>query len=119
MTDTDRVATTSLEALWIRGPFKLQGESFTSDIERMANRDYTSTAAYVQGLWNITGETWGYKGGVPTTPKPGTSGSGMWQLGLRYDTTALDAGAVGGGEIESGRACGWGRAGQAGRISWV
>src|SRR3546814_17286859 len=84
MTDTDRVATTSLEALWIRGPFKLQGEYFTSDIERMANRDYTSTAAYVQGLWNITGETWGYKGGVPTTAKPGTSGRGMWQLGLRY-----------------------------------
>src|SRR3546814_12802300 len=65
----------------------------------MANRDYTSAAAYVQGLWNITGETWGYKGGVPTTTKPGTSGSGMWQLGLRYDTIDLDDSAADGGEI--------------------
>src|SRR3546814_892449 len=45
MTDTDRVATTSLEGLWIHGPFKLQGEYFTSDIDRLANRDSTSTAA--------------------------------------------------------------------------
>lgn len=101
MTDTDRVATSSLEALWIHGPFKLQGEYFTSDIERLANRDYTSTAAYVQGLWNITGETWGYKGGVPTTAKPDTPGSGMWQLGLRYDTIDLDDGAVEGGRMDT------------------
>src|SRR3546814_4830646 len=33
MTDTDRVATTSLEGLWIHGPLKLQGEDFTSEIE--------------------------------------------------------------------------------------
>src|SRR3546814_2841946 len=67
----------------------------------MANRDETSTAAYVQGLWNITDETWSYKGGVPTTAKPGTSGSGMWQLGLRYDTIDLDDGAVEGGEMDT------------------
>jgi len=101
MTDTDRVATTSLEALWIRGPFKLQGEYFSSGIERLASRDYTGTAAYVQGLWNITGETWGYKGGVPTTAKPANPGSGMWQLGLRYDTVDLDDGAVEGGRMDT------------------
>src|SRR3546814_667649 len=104
MTDTDRVATTSLEGLGIHGPFKLQGEYFTSDIERLANRDYTSTAAYVQGLWNITGETWGYKSGVPTTAKPDTPGSGMWQLGLRCDTLDLDDGAVEGGKMDTGTA---------------
>ncbi|MFC3717283.1 OprO/OprP family phosphate-selective porin [Luteimonas soli] len=101
MTDTDRVATTSLEGLWVHGPFKLQGEYYTSDIERLANRDYTSTAAYVQGLWNVTGETWGYKGGVPTTAKPARPGSGMWQLGLRYDTIDLDDGAVEGGRMDT------------------
>jgi len=101
MTDSDRVATTSVEGLWIHGPFKLQGEYYTSDIERLANSDYTSTAAYIQGVWNITGETWGYKGGVPTTPLPDQPGSGMWQLGLRYDTIDLNDGAVEGGKMNT------------------
>ena len=101
MTDTDRVATTSLEGLWIRGPFKLQGEYYTSDIKRLASSDYTSTAGYIQGMWNLTGETWGYKGGVPTTPLPDQPGSGMWQLGLRYDTIDLNDGAVEGGKMST------------------
>jgi len=101
MTDADRVATTSLEGLWIRGPFKLQGEYYTSDIKRLASSDYTSTAGYLQGLWNLTGETWGYKGGVATTPLPDQPGSGMWQLGLRYDTIDLNDGAVEGGKMST------------------
>jgi phosphate-selective porin OprO/OprP len=101
MIDTDRVATTSIEALWIRGPFKLQGEYYTSDIKRLANSDYTSTAGYIQGVWNLTGETWGYRGGVPTTPLPDQPGSGMWQLGLRYDTIDLNDGAVEGGQMNT------------------
>ena len=101
MTDTDRVATTSLEGLWIRGPLKLQGEYYSSDIKRLASSDYTSTAGYLQGLWNLTGETWGYKGGVPTTPVPDQPGSGMWQLGLRYDTIDLNDGAVEGGKMST------------------
>ncbi|MDN5781503.1 MAG: OprO/OprP family phosphate-selective porin [Luteimonas sp.] len=101
MTDSDRVATTSLEGLWIHGPFKLQGEYYSSDIKRLANSDYTSTAGYIQGLWNLTGETWGYKGGVPTTPLPDQPGSGMWQLGLRYDTIDLNDGAVEGGKMNT------------------
>ena len=36
----------------------------------MTRDNYTSDGFYVSGLWNITGETWGYKGGVPTTGKP-------------------------------------------------
>jgi phosphate-selective porin OprO/OprP len=48
-------------------------------------------------VWNITGETWGYKGGTPTTPLPNEPASGMWQVGLRYDTMDLtDSGVLGG-----------------------
>jgi phosphate-selective porin OprO/OprP len=101
MTDADRVATTSIEGLWVHGPFKLQGEYYTSDIKRLESGDYTSTAGYLQGLWNLTGETWGYKGGVPTTPLPDEPGSGMWQLGLRYDTIDLNDGAVQGGKMDT------------------
>src|SRR3546814_2696458 len=49
----------------------------------------------------ISGETWCYKGGVPTTPLPDQPGSGMWQLGLRYDTIDLNDGAVEGGKMNT------------------
>ncbi len=101
MTDTDRIATTSAEAMWVRGPIKLQGEYYSSDIDRMENGDYTSTGGYLSALWNITGETWGYKGGVPSTPLPSEPGTGMWQLGLRYDTIDLDDGSVRGGQMDA------------------
>ena len=102
LTDTDRVATTSLEGLWIHGPFKLQGEYYSSDVQRYraGSDDYTSTGAYLSGLWNVTGETWGYKGGTPSTPGPNEPATGMWQLGLRYDTMDLDDGSVLGGQMD-------------------
>ena len=101
MTDTDRVATTSAEAMWVHGPIKLQGEYYSSDIERMEHGDYTSTGGYLSAVWNITGETWGYKAGVPTTPLPSEPSSGMWQLGLRYDTIDLNDGDVRGGNMDA------------------
>jgi phosphate-selective porin OprO and OprP len=102
LTDADRVATTSLEGLWIHGPFKLQGEYYTSDVQRYGagSDDYTSTGAYLSGLWNVTGETWGYKSGTPTTPGPDEPATGLWQLGLRYDTMDLDDGSVLGGQMD-------------------
>lgn len=99
-TDTDRVATTSGEAMWVTGPFKVQGEYYSSSIDRMQNSDYTSTGGYVSGVWNLTGETWGYKGGVPTTPLPENPAGGMWQLGLRYDAMDLNDGDVRGGKMD-------------------
>ena len=102
MTDADRIATTSIEGAWVHGPFKLQGEYYTSDVQRYraGSSDYTSTGGYVSGLWNITGETWGYKGGVITTPGPSEPASGMWQVGLRYDTIDLNDGNVQGGDMD-------------------
>ncbi|MGH8030938.1 MAG: OprO/OprP family phosphate-selective porin [Luteimonas sp.] len=92
--DSDRIATTSIEGMYISGPFKIQAEYYTSDVARLTRSDYTSTGGYVQGLWNLTGETWGYRAGVPTTPLPNEPASGMWQLGLRYDTIDLDDGSL-------------------------
>jgi phosphate-selective porin OprO/OprP len=46
----------------------------------------------VSGVWNITGETWGYKDGVTTTPLPANPTGGMWQVGLRYDHVDLNEG---------------------------
>jgi phosphate-selective porin OprO/OprP len=99
---SDRASFVGVEGLWVRGPFKLQGEYMTTDVKRYDGADdFSGNGYYVSGLWNITGETWGYKAGVPTTGLPDDPAKGMWQLGLRYDTIDLTDGAVVGGEMDS------------------
>ncbi|QSX76271.1 porin [Lysobacter arenosi] len=98
MTNADRQSTIGAEAMWVTGPVKVQGEYMQSTVDRYNNgnprqsKDYDANSWYVSGLWNITGETWGYKDGVPTTPLPDSPASGMWQAGLRFDTIDLDDG---------------------------
>ena len=102
--NTDRVRTYGVEGLWFSGPFKLQGEymqSRTSRTDATSAPDFTGNSWYLYGVWNLTGETWSYKGGVPGTPLPNNPASGMWQLGLRYDKTDLDDGVVRGGEQDN------------------
>lgn len=100
MTNTDRQKTVGAEAMWITGPFKVQGEYMQTKVERYFNgnarqsHNFDGNAWYVSGLWNITGETWGYKEGTPTTPLPDQPASGLWQAGLRYDSIDLDDGTV-------------------------
>jgi len=102
MINSDRASTAGVEGLWIRGPFKLQGEYMSTDVTRYGDfDDFSSDGYYVSGLWNLTGETWGYKAGVPTTGLPDDPAKGMWQLGLRYDAIDLTDGAVVGGEMDS------------------
>ncbi|KQY52015.1 OprO/OprP family phosphate-selective porin [Lysobacter sp. Root494] len=99
---SDRASTIGAEALWVRGPFKLQAEYMGIDVQRYDGADdFSGDGYYVSGLWNITGETWGYKAGVPTTGLPDDPAKGLWQLGLRYDTIDLTDGAVVGGEMDS------------------
>ena len=103
LTNTDRVSTVGFESLWVRGPLKLQGEYMSSNVQRYGtgSQSFTGTSGYVSGVWNITGETWGYKAGVPTTPLPNQPGRGMWQLGLRYDTMDLNDNSVLGGKMNT------------------
>jgi phosphate-selective porin OprO/OprP len=103
MTDTDRVSTVGLEGMWVHGPFKLQGEVMQTEVDRYraGSSNFSGSGGYVSGLWNITGESWGYKAGVPTTPLPNEPASGLWQLGLRYDSMDLDDGAVEGGQMDT------------------
>lgn len=100
--DTDLVSTLGAESFWVSGPFKLQGEYMHTNVKRYgATGDFTSDGGYIAGLWNITGETWGYKNGTPSTPLPNEPASGMWQVGLRYDTLDLNDGVVKGGKMDT------------------
>jgi phosphate-selective porin OprO/OprP len=102
LTDTDRVATTGFEALWMRGPLKLQGEYMRSRVSRVGGAgDFTGTGGYASALWNLTGESWGYKGGTPSTPTAAEPHKGLWQLGVRYDRLDLDDGTTLGGTLDT------------------
>ncbi|NLA66638.1 MAG: porin [Gammaproteobacteria bacterium] len=98
LADVDRVATTGLEAMWIAGPLKLQGEYFLSRADRIASGDYDAQGGYASALWTPNGATWGYRGGLPRTT---VEGGGLWQFGLRYDQLDLDDGPVRGGRMEA------------------
>lgn len=102
-TDTDRIDTVGVESLYATGPLKLQGEYMRANVDRYRGDadDFTGSSGYVSAMYNLTGETWGYKGGVPTTSGPASEASGMWQVGLRYDTLDLDDGAVEGGRMNA------------------
>jgi phosphate-selective porin OprO/OprP len=66
-----------------------------SETERYSSvNDFEGSAGYISGVWNITGETWGYKNGTPTTGLPTDPAKGMWQVGLRYDTIDLNDGTL-------------------------
>ena len=106
--NADRTSTVGLESYWVNGPFKLQAEYMLNTVDRydtgfvtQPGGDFESSGGYLSGVWNITGETWSNKGGVPGTSKPSDPGRGMWQLGLRYDTMDLDDGIVQGGQMDT------------------
>ena len=92
--DADRLKTTGLEGGFVSGPFKLQAEYMTTTVTRDLTSNFEGDSWYVYGVWNITGETWGYKGGVFTTGLPNEPAKGMWQVGVRYDTADLNDGNV-------------------------
>jgi phosphate-selective porin OprO and OprP len=99
---SDDISLFGVEGLWVHGPFKLQGEYLNADVSRYGGLDdFSGHGYYVSGLWNLTGETWTYKAGVPVTSLPDNPSLGMWQVGLRYDTIDLTDGIVVGGEMSS------------------
>ena len=102
MTDADRQRTLGLEGIWVHDAFKAQGEYMRTTVDRYASPDdFSGDSWYLSGLWNVTGETWGYKNGVIATGGPAEPSTGMVQLGLRYDAIDLDDGGVLGGEMSS------------------
>lgn len=91
LTFANDLTTFGVEGLWINGPFKLQAEYMTTTVDRNNGRaDFTGDSWYVYGLWNIAGETWTYKAGLPSTMLPEDPAAGMWQIGLRYDHADLN-----------------------------
>jgi phosphate-selective porin OprO and OprP len=84
-----------VEALWIRGPWSLQGEVLEVGVDREAGRaDVTGHGAYVFGSWVVTGESRSYSGYAGNVVPASTS---ALELLLRYSELDLDDATVRGG----------------------
>lgn len=87
----------------MHGPFKLQAEYMATRVERyrVDSGHFSGTGGYLSGMWNVTGQSWGYKGSEPATLVGSATGAGMWQVGLRYAVLDLNDGIVQGGRMEN------------------
>lgn len=91
----DRLKVLGIEAAYVQGPFKAQGEYMDNTVTRPGGfSDFDSDSYYIYGVWNITGETWIYRNGLVATPLPNNLNLGMWQVGVRYDDANLNDGSV-------------------------
>ena len=101
----DDVTRYGVEAAGVYGPFSLQGEYLTADVNRSGLEDLSFDAWYVFGSWIITGESrvYEFERGIFKNPKPfsivGNGGIGAWEIAARYDNADLsDKDTVGGNE---------------------
>jgi len=86
-----------VEAVWIGGPWSVQGEYLRADVRRKsALPNYTGDGHYVFGSWVLTGESRSYSAGNTGNIKP-KGQYGAVELLLRYSSLDLDDGAIRGG----------------------
>ena len=97
LTRVDRIDRTGLEALWIHGPWSLQGEYLRQKTTRdLGLPAYSADGGYVLASWLATGESRGYSAGNVANPKPkGTYGA--LELLARYSRIDLDSDGIAGG----------------------
>ncbi len=97
LTDVDQIRRTVLEALWIKGPFSLQGEALRADVTRTNSLpNYSADGQYVFASYVLTGESRPYSAGNVDMVKPANA-YGAVEVLARYSRLDLDDGNVFGG----------------------
>ena len=97
LTRVDQIERMGLEALWIHGPWSLQGEYLRQETTReLGLPSYSADGGYVLGSWLVTGESRGYSGGNVSNPKP-KGKYGALELLARYSRIDLDSDGIAGG----------------------
>ena len=97
LTRVDRIDRTGVEALWIHGPWSLQGEYLRQKTTReLGLPSYSADGGYVFASWLATGESRGYSGGNVANPKP-KGKYGALELLARYSRIDLDSDGIAGG----------------------
>lgn len=96
LSSADKIVRTGLEAIWIRGPFSLQGEALQATVSRDGRPDFTGSGQYAMASWVLTGESRPYSAGAVANVKPAHS-YGAVELVTRYSRLDLDDADVLGG----------------------
>lgn len=93
----DGIRRAGVEALWVEGPWSLQGEYLRQHTTRDAGLpDYSADGWYIAGSWLLTGESRSYGGGNVSNPLPAHA-YGAWELLLRHSRIDLDNDGIRGG----------------------
>ncbi|MEI7036568.1 OprO/OprP family phosphate-selective porin [Fulvimonas yonginensis] len=92
----DSIDRRGVEALWIDGPWSVQGEWLAATVERSGEPDYRIHGYYAFASWMLTGESRPYAAGNVKDPKP-SHPFGAVELALRYSQLDLDDAPVLGG----------------------
>jgi len=101
LSNVSHVDRSGIEALWIRGPWSVQGELLRADVSRFGGKpDFNADGYYIFGSWVLTGESRPYSGGnvgniVPKNPW------GALELLLRYSELDLNDAPVLGGRAHN------------------
>jgi phosphate-selective porin OprO/OprP len=86
---TESADTYGLEAATVFGPFSLQAEYYTQQLNREDAKDADADGWYALATYTLTGESRGYKEGKMRTISPknalGKGGFGAFELVARYD----------------------------------
>jgi len=97
LTRVDRIERGGLEALWIQGPWSLQGEYLRQKTTRESGLpSYAADGAYAFGSWLVTGESRPYGAGNVGNPRP-KGRYGALELLARYSRIDLDSDGIAGG----------------------
>jgi len=93
----DRIRRSGAEALWINGPWTVQGEYLRSDLSRSARADAGLDGWYLQASCFVSGDHTSYKDGAIDAPDIGADGRAL-ELAARVSQLDLDDGDVRGGD---------------------
>ena len=104
----EKLSLMGVESAVVCGPFSLQGEYMTADVDSGSGGDPRFSGYYLQASYFLTGEHRPYKtssgafGRVsPQNNFLDEGGLGAWEVGARYSTLDLSDEAISGGELDN------------------
>ena len=97
VSDVDSVTKAGLELAYQTGPFSIESEYITADIDRDNGDEPDFDGFHVQASYVLTGESRSYGGGSFGGVSPSTS-AGAWEIAARYSSVDLNDGDFEGGE---------------------
>jgi phosphate-selective porin OprO and OprP len=103
------ISTFGLEALWVNGPWSIQSEAMGAQVEQATLSDAFLGGAYAQVGYFLTGEhrPFDRKSGaidrvIPHANfKPGSGGTGAWEVAARWSYLDLNSRNVAGGLMQN------------------